>query len=255
MEPAAVPLLHRTGVLTCHDTAAAGYIGVGVLAGLVVALTAITLLTRTEWGMERARRFAVRWLDDRIEGELRIGRITGPGLLGGVRIHDFGIIDPRGRPFLSTDSLELAYDWRTLLAGRIVLNRVVLHRPEIHHRTLPGDTVWNYEHVFPPGEPGPPVRAQPHPVQRRAHRRTAPRTSAPVRAGRARHARRHGPHLHRTGARRQRPPLRFEDVNGRLTASSGSRPSSPAACSTYRRCRRAASYGATRSSSGTPAAH
>jgi hypothetical protein len=60
------------------------------------------LLTRTEWGMERARRFAVSWLDDRIEGELRIGRVTGPGLLGGVIIHDFGIIDPRGRPFLSS---------------------------------------------------------------------------------------------------------------------------------------------------------
>jgi hypothetical protein len=130
----------------------AGYIGIGIASGLLVALMAITLLTRSDWGMERARRFVVRWLEDRVEGELRIGRITGPGLLAGVRIHDFGIVDPSGRPFLSTDSLELAYDWRTLIAGRIVLNRVVLYRPEIHIERLPGDTVWNYERIFPPGE-------------------------------------------------------------------------------------------------------
>jgi hypothetical protein len=134
----------------------AGYIGIGVGAGLLVATLAILLLTRTGWGMERARRFAVSWLDDRIEGELTLGRLTGPGLLGGVVIHDFGIIDPRGRPFLSSDSLELAYDWRTLLAGRIVLNRVVLHQPRVIIEKLPGDTVWNYELVFPPGEPRPP---------------------------------------------------------------------------------------------------
>ncbi|HSJ07899.1 MAG TPA: translocation/assembly module TamB domain-containing protein [Longimicrobiales bacterium] len=134
----------------------AGYIGIGVAAGLLVATLAILLLTRTDWGMERARRFAVSWLDERIEGELTLGRLTGPGLLGGVVIHDFGIIDPRGRPFLSSDSLELAYDWRTLLAGRIVLNRVVLHRPRIVIERLPGDTAWNYEMVFPPGDPGPP---------------------------------------------------------------------------------------------------
>jgi hypothetical protein len=136
----------------------AGYIGIGIAAGLTFALLIIMLLTRTGWGMERARGFAVRWLDDRIEGELRIGRITGPGLLGGVIIHDFGIVDPRGRPFLSSDSLELAYDWRTLLAGRIVLNRVALHRPRIVIERLPGDTIWNFERVFPPGEPGDPDR-------------------------------------------------------------------------------------------------
>jgi hypothetical protein len=134
-----------------------GYITIGIAAGLLVAVFAISLLSRTEWGLERTRRFVVRWLEDRVEGELRVGRITGPGLLAGVRIHDFGIVDPRGRPFLKTDSLELAYDWRTLLAGRIVLNRVVLYAPEIYLERLPGDTLWNYEHVFPPGDGVPPA--------------------------------------------------------------------------------------------------
>ncbi|HSJ23801.1 MAG TPA: translocation/assembly module TamB domain-containing protein [Longimicrobiales bacterium] len=134
----------------------AGYIALGIAGGMLVATLVIMLLTRSDWGMERARRFAVSWLEDRVEGELTIGRVTGPGLLGGVVIHDFGIVDPRGRPFLSSDSMELAYDWRSLLAGRIVLNRVVLHRPSIFIERLPGDTLWNFEHIFGAPEPGAP---------------------------------------------------------------------------------------------------
>jgi translocation and assembly module TamB len=127
----------------------AGYVAIGIATGLLLAFMVIFMFTRTDWGMERARRFVVSWLEDRVEGELRLGRITGPGLLGGVIIHDFEIVDPRGRPFIRMDSLELAYDWRTLLAGRILLNRVVLHQPVAIIERLPGDTIWNFEHVFP----------------------------------------------------------------------------------------------------------
>jgi autotransporter translocation and assembly factor TamB len=126
-----------------------GYIAIGIATGLLLASLVIFMFTRTDWGMERARRFVVSWLEDRVEGELRLSRITGPGLMGGVIIHDFEIVDPRGRPFIRMDSLELAYDWRTLLAGRIVLNRVVLHQPVAIIERLHGDTLWNYQHVFP----------------------------------------------------------------------------------------------------------
>jgi hypothetical protein len=137
----------------------AGYIAIGIAAGLLLATLFIVVLTRTEWGMERARRFAVAWLEDRIEGELRLGRVTGPGLLRGVIIHDFGIVDPRGRPFLSSDSIELAYSWRSLAAGRIVLDRVTLYRPHLVIERLPGDTIWNFQHVFPPGPDQPDQRS------------------------------------------------------------------------------------------------
>jgi autotransporter translocation and assembly factor TamB len=134
-----------------------GYIGIGILAGLLVAMLAILLLTRTQWGMERARSYVVGWLEDRVEGELRLGRITGPGLLGGVVIHDFGIVDERGRPFVIADSAELVYSWRTLLAGRIVLDRVSLYQPRVYFEKLPGDTIWNFEHIFPPAVPETPA--------------------------------------------------------------------------------------------------
>jgi translocation and assembly module TamB len=131
----------------------AGYIAIGIAAGLLVATVIMVLLTRTDWGMERARRFAVSWLEQRVEGELRIGRVTGPGLLGGVVIHDFAIVDPRGRPFTSMDSLELSYNWRSLLAGRIVLDRMVLYQPRVVIERLHADTLWNFEHIFTPAAP------------------------------------------------------------------------------------------------------
>ncbi|HEX6135054.1 MAG TPA: translocation/assembly module TamB domain-containing protein [Longimicrobiales bacterium] len=139
----------------------AGYIAIGVLSGLLLAVAAIWLLSRTDWGMERVRGFAVQWIAERVDGEVRVGRISGSGLLGGVIIHDFGIVDSRGRPFLATDSLELNYNIRTLLGGSIVLNDIILYGPSVVLEQLPGDTVWNFEHVFPdrsPDDDRPPTR-------------------------------------------------------------------------------------------------
>jgi hypothetical protein len=129
------------------------YVAVGTLAGLLLAMLAVTLLTRTQWGHEQARRFAVRWIEERVTGELHIGRITGRGLLGGVTVHDFAVVDERGRAFLSVDSARFAYGWRTLLAGDIVLDHVTLYRPTFNVERLPGDEKWNYQRVFVEGEP------------------------------------------------------------------------------------------------------
>jgi hypothetical protein len=118
------------------------------VAGVVAALLAIQLLTRTGWGMEQARQFALGWLAERVHGTVTIGRVSGRGLLSGVVLSDVSIIDARGRPFLALDSAHASYDWRTLLAGQIVLDRVVLFRPRVHLEQLPGDTAWNYQYLF-----------------------------------------------------------------------------------------------------------
>ncbi|HEY0810371.1 MAG TPA: hypothetical protein VGD49_09425, partial [Longimicrobiales bacterium] len=73
--------------------------------------------------------------------------------------HDFYIIDKKNRPFLAADSARVAYNWRTFISGRIVLDQVTLYSPKIYLEQLPGDTIWNYQHVFPdrskPGAPAP----------------------------------------------------------------------------------------------------
>jgi TamB, inner membrane protein subunit of TAM complex len=132
----------------------AAYVLAGVVIGLVVAYGAIQLLSRTDWGRERVRGFALGWLDDKIAGDVRIGRLGGGGLLSGVVIHDFAIVDSLGRTFVQADSAEVSYAWRTLLGGDIVLDEATLYHPVVNLEMLPGDTLWNFERLFPDTTPG-----------------------------------------------------------------------------------------------------
>lgn len=132
----------------------AGWIGIGILAGTVLVLAVVLLVSRTQWGMERVRLFGLGWLEERIEGEVQVGRVSGGGLLRGATLHDVAIIAPSGRPFVRVDSAEVAYNWRTLLGGDIVLGDVVLYGPEVYIEKLPGDTAWNFQYVFPDTAPG-----------------------------------------------------------------------------------------------------
>ncbi|HUH13884.1 MAG TPA: hypothetical protein VMK65_12280, partial [Longimicrobiales bacterium] len=120
----------------------------GALAAALV-FAAVLLLTRTDYGQERVRGYTVRWLADRVEGELRIGRLTSEGtILGAVTLHDFSLLDPGGRPFVRADSARLRYDWRTLVSGAVVLDRVELFGADIVIERLPGWERWNYERAI-----------------------------------------------------------------------------------------------------------
>ena len=132
------------------------FAGAGLATGLLLAGILVYTLSHTEYGMERVRRFAVSWLTDRVDGTVHIGSLGGHGLFGGVMLRDFYIIDRKGRPFMRADSIELAYDWRTFLNGQIVVDKSAAYNPTLYFEQLPGDTIWNFQHVFPdrskPGE-------------------------------------------------------------------------------------------------------
>ncbi len=131
------------------------YVGTGMVAGLLLALLAIHMITRSPWGMQTVRGVALGWLTDRVQGEVRIGRITGGGLLNGAVIHDVSIVGRNKRPFVDIDSARVTYDWRTLLGGEIVLSHVTMYHPRLHLEQLPGDTAWNYQFIFADTASGP----------------------------------------------------------------------------------------------------
>ncbi|MEX2281593.1 MAG: translocation/assembly module TamB [Gemmatimonadota bacterium] len=121
----------------------------GLATGIVLALVALYVLTRTPYGLEKVRRYAVKWLDDQvIGGSISIEKITGAGLLGGLTLHKFAIMQEDSTPFVDADSMVLEYNWRTLLGGEIKLDAVKLYRPRLLMQQLPGDTAWNYEYIF-----------------------------------------------------------------------------------------------------------
>ncbi|HEX7089616.1 MAG TPA: translocation/assembly module TamB domain-containing protein [Longimicrobiales bacterium] len=116
--------------------------------GLAIAAIAVHVLTETQFGAERVRSFVVGQIEQRIQGEVRIGRIRPGGLLGGAAIEDFRLVGPRGEPFIRADSVRVRYDLGNLLAGRWIFRDVVLYAPAIVLERLPGDTAWNYEYAF-----------------------------------------------------------------------------------------------------------
>lgn len=121
---------------------------VAVLLLEVIALGAVLVLTRTNWGMERVRAFGQNLVNARIPGSVRIERIDGPGLLGGVRLHGIAIDDPEGRPILRADSMRASYDWRTFLQRRIVLSNIIIWTPVIHITREPGESAWGIQRTF-----------------------------------------------------------------------------------------------------------
>ncbi len=126
----------------------AAYVITGMVAGLLLGLLTISVITRSSWGMQRVRGVALGWLEARVQGDVRIGRITGRGLLRGATVHDISIVGKNRRPFFDVDSAAVTYDWRTLLGGQIILTHVTLFHPRVQLEQLPGDTAWNYQYIF-----------------------------------------------------------------------------------------------------------
>ena len=122
-----------------------------VAAAILVAILIVLLvvLTRTDFGVEQAGRFAVERLRSAVNGELRVGRVSSRGLLRGVTLHDVAIDDEDGRPFLRADSARLAYHLRTLVGGDLAFDRLVVYAPELTIERLPGQDEWNFRRVFP----------------------------------------------------------------------------------------------------------
>ncbi len=127
----------------------------GLLVVLVVGGGVLWYLTRTRGGRERVLTLTMDRLGAGIRGKLEVERIDG-NLITGAKLYGVSLRDETGEPFVLADSAFLDYDLRTLTTPRIHIERAVLYSPEIYVYQLPGDTLWNYQKLFPPGEkPGP----------------------------------------------------------------------------------------------------
>lgn len=128
---------------------------VTILVG--IALVGTLVLTRTDWGRERMRGFALDRLRSALDAQIEIGALEG-NLLDRVRFIDVEIRDLEGRPFVSADTIESGFSLRALLRRRIVLEDVRLVQASIVVDEPPGEA-WNFTRILPidtvpDGEPG-----------------------------------------------------------------------------------------------------
>jgi translocation and assembly module TamB len=123
-------------------------LGIVIVLFGIVALAGITILvlTATDWGHERVRRFALAQLQSRVHGRVSIGRLSG-NLVTGLTIHDLAISDSSGAPFLAAQEASARYALGALISKRIWLDDVRLVRPLIVLDKPPGGE-WNYQRIF-----------------------------------------------------------------------------------------------------------
>jgi translocation and assembly module TamB len=125
-----------------------------LLVVAVLALTAVWIVTNTEFGRERVRRMALNALAGSTHGIVKIGGIRG-NLLTGATITGISITDSAGRPFLEADSLSGRYTIGSFLSKRIEIRDLVIYRPDIVMEKLPNGHDWNYRILWPATKPTP----------------------------------------------------------------------------------------------------
>ncbi|HXL85923.1 MAG TPA: hypothetical protein VN927_01870, partial [Gemmatimonadaceae bacterium] len=122
-----------------------------LLAGLAVValllLAATFLVTNTDWGRERVRRYVLGIIQRNSHGIVHLGSVSG-NLLRGFTLHDVVITDSARAPFIKADEIWARYSLGTLRGKRIEFSDVRLVRPVIVVDKPPGGK-WNYDRIFP----------------------------------------------------------------------------------------------------------
>ncbi|MDB4900196.1 MAG: hypothetical protein JWN53_2004, partial [Gemmatimonadetes bacterium] len=122
----------------------------------VLAVIAVWMLTNTDFGRERIRRYALQTFGGATHGVVKLGALHGD-LLSGATFAGVSITDSSGRPFITADSLSARYAIRAFIAKKIQLNDVVLYHPQIVVERFPNQD-WNYRRLWPqlarPSTPG-----------------------------------------------------------------------------------------------------
>lgn len=128
-----------------------------ILLVLVVAGGALFFLTQTRGGSEWAVEEVLRRLQDAINGEIVVERVTSSRVLEGVTLQGVRIHGPSGDLFFSADSVRLEYAPRTFLSGDVILSTMTVWRGTVVIRKKPGEEEFNVDRVLKEGddEPGP----------------------------------------------------------------------------------------------------
>lgn len=118
-----------------------------VLIGvLIVVLSGLWVMTKTDFGRDRIRLYGLNQLADRVHGIVRIEQVHGD-LLSGATLVDALITDSAGVPFLHADTIELRYSMRALFAKHIVFTDVRLVGAAVRFEQEPGGP-WNVNRLF-----------------------------------------------------------------------------------------------------------
>ena len=113
----------------------------------ILGVIAVWIMSNTDFGRERARRFVLGILQNQTHGIVKIESMRG-NLLDGATLVRVSITDSAGNPFLAADSIRATYVVRRFFSKRLEFADVVLYRPEFVVAKRPGQE-WNYRILWP----------------------------------------------------------------------------------------------------------
>lgn len=119
----------------------------GVAIALAIVVAGVASVTRTEWGHAKILTFTLEKLGGRLNGRLVVERLEG-SLLTGARLYRVTLDDATGTRLLSADSAYIDYRLPSFFGGDMVIRRLDLYNARLFLRRLPGDSLWNYQHVL-----------------------------------------------------------------------------------------------------------
>ncbi|HMI48767.1 MAG TPA: hypothetical protein VK481_08865, partial [Gemmatimonadaceae bacterium] len=120
---------------------------VGLAVVILLLLGVALLITNSDFGRERVRRYVEGLIQRNSHGIVHIGAVTG-NLLHGMTLHDVVITDSARVPFVKADEISASYSLNTLRGKRLEFSDVKLVKAIILIDKQPGGK-WNYDRIFP----------------------------------------------------------------------------------------------------------
>lgn len=132
----------------------AAWLGLGTAIAVLIGLSAVLFLTRTERGRAEILAYTVATIGGSLNGTLRVDRLDG-NLFTGAKLYEVSITGDDDELLMSADSAYIDYDLATFVGGDVVINRLVLFQPALRLWKLPVDSLWNYQQILSDTTSGP----------------------------------------------------------------------------------------------------
>lgn len=111
-----------------------------VAAGVVAFFV---YLTRSSSGQDMVLERVMARIEELVDGEVEVARLTSTGLLRNATLHDIRIGGVDGRPLVEMDSLAVEYSLSDLLESRFVFSNVELWNPVVSVVRTSADSMFN----------------------------------------------------------------------------------------------------------------
>ena len=120
----------------------------GAIAALVLGFVAVVVFTRTQGGRTRVLDFTLERVGGRLNGHLSVKGGLAGNLLTGAKLYQVELLDADSALIVSADSAYVNYELPTFFGGDVVLTSLVIYSGQLFIQKLPGDSLWNYQHVL-----------------------------------------------------------------------------------------------------------